>query len=46
MLSARSQNAWTPAETAAWNARGPESPLSAGESVKIAREVPWTPGDR
>jgi predicted Zn-dependent protease len=42
-LSSRSDNAWTAAETAAWNARGPNAPLRPGEPVKIAREEPWEP---
>jgi predicted Zn-dependent protease len=36
-LGARSGNAWSPGETAAWNALPQGSPLAGGELVKIAR---------
>ena len=42
-LGGRSANVWSPAETAAWNARSPAAALQAGEWIKIARSVPWTP---
>ena len=42
-LGSRSDNAWTPAETAAWNARSPGTALRAGEWIKVAHSVPWTP---
>jgi predicted Zn-dependent protease len=42
-LGSRSGNAWGAAETAAWNARSPGAALRAGEWIKIARSVPWTP---
>jgi predicted Zn-dependent protease len=41
-LGARSGNAWSPAETAAWNGRTPGAPLGGGELLKIARTVPWS----
>ena len=42
-LGARSGNAWTPAETAAWNGVAPEGALRSGDLVKVARRVPWSP---
>jgi predicted Zn-dependent protease len=36
-LGARSGNAWSAAETAAWNGLPPEAPLSGGQLVKVAR---------
>jgi predicted Zn-dependent protease len=36
-LGARSGNAWTPGETAAWNALAPDVRLAGGERVKVAR---------
>jgi predicted Zn-dependent protease len=39
-LGARSGNAWSPGETAAWNSRAPEAALAGGELVKIARVAP------
>jgi predicted Zn-dependent protease len=39
----RSGNVWSPAETAAWNAREPAGALRGGEWLKVARFVLWTP---
>ena len=44
-LGSRSANAWSPVETAAWNARAAGAPLRAGDPVKIARSTPWQPRD-
>jgi predicted Zn-dependent protease len=45
-LGARSENAWTPAETAAWNGLAPTAAFTGGEAVKIARAQPYRPGPR
>ena len=42
-LGSRSGNAWNAAETAAWNARSGATALRAGDWIKIAHSVPWTP---
>ena len=42
-LGSRSRNAWSAAETAAWNGRSPGASLSSGEWIKIAHSVPWAP---
>ena len=42
-LGRRSANAWSPAETAAWNARDPGAALRSGEWIKVAVVVPWSP---
>lgn len=43
-LGARSGNAWSPGETAAWNALRPDAPLESGQLVKVARS--FSAGDR
>ena len=40
-LGSRSENAWSAAETAAWNARSPGTALRGGELLKIARVEAW-----
>jgi predicted Zn-dependent protease len=42
-LSARSGNAWTPAETAVYNGVFADHRFAGGETVKITRAEPYTP---
>jgi predicted Zn-dependent protease len=45
-VGGRTGNAWSPAETAAWNGRVLGTALRGGEWLKIARPVPWSPGPK